>query len=128
MAESGNPQGHETRDLSLRSIVLAAGGLLLFLVIVSFVLSLLYAAFARTAQSNEIPSMVTPQLPPEPRLEVAPGGNLQALEATEDKQLSTYGWIDRKRGVVHIPIDQAMQLLAKRGLPTSSPTPQWLEF
>jgi hypothetical protein len=32
------------------------------------------------------------------------------------KRLSTYGWVDRSRGVVHIPIDRAMQLVAREGL------------
>ena len=32
------------------------------------------------------------------------------------KRLSSYGWVDRSRGVVHIPIDRAMELVAKEGM------------
>ncbi len=36
----------------------------------------------------------------------------------EAAELESYGWIDRKSGIVRIPIDRAMDLLAQRGLPT----------
>jgi hypothetical protein len=36
----------------------------------------------------------------------------------EEQTLNSYGWVDHSAGVVHIPIDRAMQLLAQRGLPT----------
>ena len=37
----------------------------------------------------------------------------------KQKQLTTYGWVNSKSGVMHIPVDQAMKLLAERGLPAS---------
>jgi len=33
--------------------------------------------------------------------------------------LKSYGWIDRDKGVVHIPIDRAIEILAERGLTRS---------
>jgi len=35
----------------------------------------------------------------------------------QEQQLNSYGWVDEKSGVAHIPIDRAMQLLVERGLP-----------
>ncbi len=32
--------------------------------------------------------------------------------------MHSYGWVDQPAGVVRIPIDRAMELLAQRGLPT----------
>ena len=32
--------------------------------------------------------------------------------------MHSYGWVDQQAGVVRIPIDRAMELLAQRGLPT----------
>jgi hypothetical protein len=58
------------------------------------------------------------QLPPQPRLEERPALELQSFRDAEDKALSTYGWVDQKNGVVHIPIDRAIDLLAQRGLPS----------
>jgi hypothetical protein len=34
-----------------------------------------------------------------------------------DRELATYGWIDRQHGIVRIPIVEAMQQLARRGWP-----------
>ncbi len=56
------------------------------------------------------------QGPPEPRLQPDPNLDMRALRAEEDTLLSTYGWADRATGTVRIPIDQAMDLLAARGL------------
>ena len=54
---------------------------------------------------------------PEPRLSVEPGEELKSLRSEEDAMLKSYGWIDRDKGVVHIPIDRAIEILAERGLP-----------
>jgi hypothetical protein len=47
---------------------------------------------------------------------------LQELRAAEQKELQTYGWINRTDGVVRIPIDRAMQLLAEEAQP-QEPSP-----
>jgi hypothetical protein len=51
-----------------------------------------------------------------------------ALDSQTDARLHRYGWIDRSKGVVHIPIERAMTLMSaeavqpKRGTsPASSP-------
>ena len=39
-----------------------------------------------------------------------------AEHRTEAQRLSTYGWVDRDKGVIHVPIDVAFELwLAQRG-------------
>jgi hypothetical protein len=62
------------------------------------------------------------QLPPEPRLQTNPPHELAGVRAEEDAALRSYGWVDRKAGIVHIDIDEAMKLLVQRGLPVSPPT------
>lgn len=57
------------------------------------------------------------KLAPEPRLEETPIQDLRNMRAAEDKILNSYGWIDKSSGLVRIPIDRAMDLLAQRGLP-----------
>jgi hypothetical protein len=54
---------------------------------------------------------------PEPRLQDRPALDLQRLRAREELQLSTYGWVDKQGGVVHIPIERAMEIVAGEGLP-----------
>jgi hypothetical protein len=36
--------------------------------------------------------------------------NLKKLRQETEKTLSTYGWIDKKKGIARIPIDRAMEL------------------
>jgi len=46
----------------------------------------------------------------------------------QDRILASYDWVDQKNGVVRIPIDKAMDLIAQRGLPvrpeSGAPAPQ----
>jgi hypothetical protein len=65
---------------------------------------------------------------PQPLLETDERNELNDFRRQEEEQLNSYGWIDQKVGVVHIPIERAMQLVAERGLPvrtgeTSSGSP-----
>jgi hypothetical protein len=50
-----------------------------------------------------------------PRLLVNQKLDMEAFRASEDMLLNNYGWVDRTQGVVHIPIDRAIALLAQPG-------------
>lgn len=54
---------------------------------------------------------------PKPNLQMNPHTDLAAFRAWEDRELSSYGWINHTSGVIRIPIDRAMELLVERGLP-----------
>ena len=57
---------------------------------------------------------------PTPRLLTDDGDqDVADLHAREDLLLSNYSWVDQSRGTVRIPIGQAMQLIAQRGLPVA---------
>ena len=56
---------------------------------------------------------------PLPRLETNELGQLNDQRLQEENILNSYGWVDQKAGVAHIPIERAMQLLAQRGLPVA---------
>jgi hypothetical protein len=63
------------------------------------------------------------RLPPEPRLQLAPGHEKHPLKdladfRREEEALATnFGWISPQAGVVRIPIAEAKRLLLARGLP-----------
>lgn len=42
-----------------------------------------------------------------------PKANAAALEATQEAQLSGYGWVDKQNGIAKIPIDRAMELIVQ---------------
>lgn len=112
--------GHEIEDARVRPIVMvtlistiavaiaivAIGGLVFFFVERA-------AVQGQPATGLAVPS---PQ-PPEPRLQVNPPADWQALQATEQALLDGYGWTDQAAGRARIPIDRAMQLVIERGLP-----------
>lgn len=112
--------GHEESTVELRPIILFA----LILVIVS-VLSFagvwLMLDFLRLNQARtDIPlsRLADPQsLPPAPRLQVSPTRDLMQTQQTEDAILNAYRWVDRDAGIVGIPVERAIQILAERGLP-----------
>lgn len=59
---------------------------------------------------------------PQPRLETNERQEINDFRVQEEKILHSYGWVDQQGGVVRIPIDRAMELLAQRGLPTRQQT------
>jgi hypothetical protein len=46
---------------------------------------------------------------------------LPAWRAERARALDTYGWIDKANGVVHIPIEAAMDKVAGGGMPAGAP-------
>jgi hypothetical protein len=93
--------------------VLLIGTFLVALLVVG-----IFQFFSHTYHTQEDAKQAQPQIPPEPRIEVEPYQQLLTVRAREDHVLSSYAWIDKQDGIVRIPIDQAMDELAKKGLPS----------
>jgi hypothetical protein len=121
--------GHEERDIvagpvALSALVLAmicAGMFVAMLVL----FNLLAARESRqTAAPSPLAESYGAKEPPAPRLQHSPIEDLQALRARDDASLHRYAWVDRDAGVVRIPIERAIALLAARGLPARSAPPE----
>jgi hypothetical protein len=52
-----------------------------------------------------------------------PDPRLKELRDQETEELTTYGWTDKETGVVHIPIDRAMDLVAREAARGRQPGP-----
>ncbi|MGH9584909.1 MAG: hypothetical protein ACRD4O_18465, partial [Bryobacteraceae bacterium] len=122
------PMDPETRaepdDLDVKLIWRIGVGLLLVLwaLVVVIYPFFNFLKFDRTGGLE--PSKVLayiPKLPPKPRNEHLPFLVLQKFRAGEKADLGSYRWVDRKNGVVSIPIARAMQILAQHGIPPSQP-------
>lgn len=113
--------GHEERDVRPRTVVGWTAGIFgLIALTVALMWLLLGGLETRLAEDSPPASPLAgyaPQQPPEPRLQVDPGGDIAQLRATEQARLDGYGWVDRRAGTVHIPIDRAMALLVERRTP-----------
>lgn len=51
--------------------------------------------------------------PPEPRLQGHPAAGLVAERAREQALLDSYAWVDRDAGIARIPVDRAMDIVAR---------------
>ena len=106
-----NPKtAFEKSDWPLGIVGWVLVGTFIFLVIAPFVL---IGAFPRAV--SDVSRALTVE-PPQPRLQTDPSEDLARFLVDEDKRLNTYYWIDKEKGIVHIPIEQAMQELAEEGI------------
>jgi hypothetical protein len=129
----GNPGvSHERRDVNVFQVSAFGIGLLLSCIVVVFAMWAMFDFFysREDAKNADNPAalMMKDQnkLPPEPRLQAEPKVELKDLRADEEAILSSYGWVDPNKGIVRIPIDQAIDIVAQKGLP-SKPSPTGLD-
>ena len=114
------------RDVNIRGVLLFGFWLAAAAVVVQVGVWALYRVLARqeSARERPLPPLVVSNLqrtPPEPRLEPLPLAPRAKLTEEENGILTTYGWVDKGRGLVRLPIDRAMELLVQQGLPPSKP-------
>ena len=131
--ESGKVGEFERQDLSAQAVFRFLVGLALVCALVYFLLRGMYAyldAYQKGHQPPQSPLVKTTEADtrtvapeeirkfPQPRLENNEQLEINDFRLQEEKALNSYGWVDEKAGVVHIPIERAMQLVAQRGLAT----------
>jgi hypothetical protein len=78
----------------------------------------LFEGMTQTAgrESQQFPLAAGQVREPEgPRLQTQPFKDVYLLRQGENTKLSSYGWVDQSTGVVHIPVDDAMRIMAERG-------------
>ncbi len=125
--ENNPTVAHEHTDADSHVITRFGIGLAFIIVVSQLLLWWLFNAFSEheTNLSPHVSAIVrtAPRLPPEPRLQgnapldLNPRLDLMKMREDEDTFLNHYGWIDPDHGVVHVPIDQALNFVARTGLP-----------
>jgi len=117
-------RSHETTDANLRDLLIF-GVCLTLLVLGGLVVSrgiFNYFAGHQGLGPPASPFENVRMLPPGPRLQVRAPQDLEQYKAAQEEILNTYGWVDRKAGIVRIPIDRAMGILLQKGLPARGAT------
>jgi hypothetical protein len=104
---------YERSDISSRDIGWLAAGLALFVIATPLLMPFVFAQSMRHRTPSAPPALNADA----PQLEITPRGDLQRFQRGEAQFEQSYGWTDRSKGTVRIPISRAMQLLAERGLP-----------
>ena len=120
ISTNGDSPGHELSDIEPGNIALFGALLVVIIIAVLFASFALFGFFNTSiSKTRPLPSPLSysREPPPEPRLSLKPGGELSAVRAEENKILSSYDWVDRDHGIVRIPIERAIEMLAEKGLP-----------
>lgn len=145
-----NPETHhESSDVPVRPLFWFIVIFIVFAVVSHLALWFMYKALVKGEQKRQDPAQTMiarpadasvpknqPLLQPFPHKDVPPQratpvSDLADMRASEDKQLQNYGWVDKEKGIAHIPIDRAKALVAAQlslatpsGPPASSPAEQ----
>jgi hypothetical protein len=120
----------ERKDVNERSAFWFGVWILVIMVAVALLVKPLYNLLAREEAGSQPPSAYLPGAeprtlePPGPRLQVRPGDDLAAFRSQEDRILAGYAWVDKEKGIVRIPVEEAMRLVAERGLPVFPKAPE----
>jgi hypothetical protein len=117
MATDEVKRAHESADVDVRRIALVGAALVAIAVVVHvalwFQMRGLWSARERALRPPVPVASARPEAPPEPRLQTSPEEDLRTLRREEDEQLGSYGWVDRQAGVIRVPIERAMDLVAQ---------------
>jgi hypothetical protein len=110
---AGDAMTHEPQKLDTRRIAIAGSILFAGLVVVLVVCFFLWRTWTPK----------TPQFahrPPEPRLQTDAAHDLERFRRHQ-RNGDYWGWEDRSAGVARIPVERAMQLMAREKRPVETP-------
>ena len=107
-----SPARHESRDVRVGPMLIAAGGMAIALAIV---VGAAFWIFPHTMTDQYVAAPI-PNFA-QPRLQSSPRSDMDAFRAQQMHDLNTVYWIDRQAGVVHLPIAEAMRKVAEEGIP-----------
>jgi hypothetical protein len=113
-------RGYERHDTRATHVIAVGAGMLIALAVV-FVLVTWYQARLTDLTVRFAPPeggvADVPRMDPW-RLEADSGHERRTVEAGWREHLASYGWVDRERGIAHVPIEIAMQQLLEQGVPS----------
>jgi len=142
-----NPDvAHEESDVAVRPLLWFVGGLTFFTLVVCLAMFLMFKYFLGREVAQELPASPLARqneerLPPEPRLQLAPGWEVKTEDgrrhdlsySAEDaghvpqpwseylvvneewrRELEGYGWADQQAGTVRVPVEHAMRVYLER--------------
>ena len=113
--------GHELSDLKPGYVGVFAIALALVIGAAVIITSLLmqYRTVEHARQQIPVPPLAQErQATPQPRLQVEAPNELRQMRRAEEAVLNSYGWVDKDAGIVRIPVERAMEILSKKGLPS----------
>ncbi|HJV79461.1 hypothetical protein [Noviherbaspirillum sp.] len=104
MSEPQQSAQHETAGIHVRGVVLGAAAIALGIGLAALASYFLWKRWS--VQAEAVPSAASPELQSAPQQERA------RYFAEKQHLLTSWGWIDKQRGIARIPVDEAMRIMA----------------
>lgn len=128
--DEGVDGGHEENIVRLSTTVWLTIFSVVVVIIVQTVLWMGLKAADNTRKSEKPTALfpgrdaIKPDQFPEPRLEVRYDNEIEKVRVEEAALVENYAWVDKSKGVARIPVDRALEILARSGLPkVAAPAP-----
>ena len=117
MTEERIDAGYERSDARLKPLLWFAAGLALLVAAAMWIVWGMESGFERSRAKVGAAHPLSGAREPSgaPALQADPSVELAEVRRREEALLGSYGWVDPENGVVRIPIERAMALLAERG-------------
>lgn len=113
--------GYERRDASVGGLLQFAFWMAVVLAVTLVGMKFTFDHFKKVqplgATTSPMVSEAERTLPPAPRLQAQPHAELEEFCAAQQQAVNGYSWINQQAGIVHIPIDRAMDIILQQGLP-----------
>jgi hypothetical protein len=126
--QESEDKGYEVRDINFVRVLVFGLGIIVIILIMGVVIpGIVFKNMQWFTGKVPVPSQYQAgqdELPPAPRIEVRGPRDLKEFRAAEEKQLNSYGWTDRDKNLVRMPVDQAIDIIARRGLPSFATPPR----
>ena len=118
--------GFEQTDVNVIAVGKFAIGLVLVTILAMGLIVGVFNVF-KTLEGGQAATIDPTKVFPDPQLQKTPIPDLKAVRAAEEETLNSYGWVDQQKGVVRVPINQAMDMVVKKGLAATPSTPSGVE-
>jgi hypothetical protein len=116
--------GYETEDLQW-PIVLWSLGIVTVSTLVIIGITVVAFSFRNAPEllMRDVAPVATAEvrpIPEGPLLQPSPPVDQEAYEAESSAHMESFGWVDEANGIVHVPIDHAMEIALHDGFPTGT--------
>jgi len=113
-------KGYETYALRIGPVLIATGAILAVAILSFISMWIMFYGLEHASiyLADDPPPMVVQQKPYDGLLiQSDPPAELAVVRSQTQATLSSYGWVDKDAGVVHLPIEAAKSVALKRGFP-----------
>lgn len=103
----------EHLDVRIWTLLAIAVGIVIAAILIHVSVFAMYRSFLKHEPQNVADVESDLNSFPEPRLQVDPQTERRNDRQAKTNELNSYGWVDRPRGIVHMPIEKAMDLMLR---------------